>query len=170
MFFGKVNVKEDSDLHWHEIVYSLLVKSYSLKDIIKTDNDRRKILKAKYELSKHTLISLILDYVADSESERWYWNDPLGVNRYYGNERYHFTDMDNDVDFCVRCFNSKPDNYYAGGIKIYINNKDNLLSDDENVIMLQVMRGSNEVRRNLVNLKIQQGEIKDRNAIKDLYK
>ncbi|WPK19574.1 hypothetical protein [Salmonella phage SD-1_S14] len=89
MFFGSVG-KQNSTLIWHEIIFKIISKSYSLKDIITTDNDRRILLDAKYKLSKHPLLSLIIDYVNDYESSRWKWEDG-GLFRgktFYGAERF----------------------------------------------------------------------------------
>lgn len=171
MFFGPVG-KQNSTLIWHEIIFKIISKSYSLNDIINTDHDRRILLDAKYKLSKHPLLSLIIDYVNDYESSRWKWEDG-GLSRgrtFYGAERYVFTDTTNGVKFAIRNFNSKENDYLESGVKVYIDNNSNVLTYDESLIMLQILRGVEGVRHNLTNLKIQQNDIHNRQKIKGLYK
>ncbi|EJR1978858.1 hypothetical protein N0S44_000008 [Escherichia coli] len=171
MFFGQLK-KPNSTLIWHEIIFKIISKSYSLKDIIKTDHDRHVLLEAKYKLSKHPLLSLIIDYVNDYESSRWQWEDG-GLFRgktFYGAERYVFSDTANDVKFAIRNFNSKENDYLESGVKVYIDNNSNVLTYDESLIMLQIMRGVESVRHNLTKLKIQQNDIHNRQKIKGLYK
>jgi hypothetical protein len=171
MFFGQLRT-QNSTLIWHEIIFKIISKSFSLKESVITDQDRSALIEAKYKLSKHPLLSLILDYVNDYDSVRWKWEDG-GLFRgrtFYGAERYVFTDTYNNVKFAIRNFNSKENDYIESGVKVQVDQNNNVLTYDESLIMLQVMRGVESIRHNLTALKIQQNDIQNRQKIKGLYK
>ncbi|AXC38777.1 UNVERIFIED_ORG: hypothetical protein [Escherichia phage CMSTMSU] len=119
-------------------------------------------------MSKHPLLPLIIDYVNDYESSRWKFEEG-GLFRgktFYGAERYVFSDATNGVKFAIRNFNSKENDYLESGVKVYIDNNSNVLTYDESLIMLQIMRGVEGVRHNLTNLKIQQNDIHNRQKLR----
>ena len=72
----------------YELIVPVLLKSFHLKDLVKTDADRRALLLTKYNLSKHTLYCLLKDYTNDPENDRWNTSRPYA--RY---SSYHSHDI-----------------------------------------------------------------------------
>lgn len=161
----------------YNFLVPLLLKSFQLKKEVISDADRRAIILAKYNLSKHTLIRLIMDYTNDPESNRWQFDS----NGSYRTHRYTVTDNKTKMEFIVsnynnvnsddpnEVYNTKYIKVYTQNIKDYSATRDDLLNDIERLYLYLLFNGINTIEKNYRKLLNEQQRVRDYDHIKGLY-
>lgn len=162
--------QKDKVSNEYSFLVPLLLKSFQLKNMVSTDADRRAIILAKYNLSKHTLIRLIMDYTNDPESKRWRFDSDGS----YRTHRYTITDNKTGMEFRVINFNNVNSDdmeevYNTRYIKVYTNGRDDLLNDIERLYMYLLFDGINTIEKNYKKLLSEQARVRDYDHLKGLY-
>lgn len=83
----------------YSLLVPILLNSYHLKEKVKTDADRRALIMAKYNLSKHPLYCLLKDYVNDPYNSRWYYSDNVW---WYGDVTEQYDLVDRNTGFSLK--------------------------------------------------------------------
>ena len=148
----------------HNLVLKILRKSLVLIDEIKTDNQRRAMIQAKYELSKcERIYGLIRDFAKNPTDGRWL----LEQQR---TRSYHLRDKMHGIGFHVwhRYVGVSEVQLVASNITARVEFY-NVLSDDEKVILYVVCSLAVEMDKKLSDLERQQREMRMQNKLKGLY-
>lgn len=166
MFFKKKNnVDKRENVDWRTLILPVLMKSYSLKEIISTDEDRRTILKIKEMLSSHSLMKLITDLVKEPYCERWLY-EPVFI---YGNHinRVKLFDTETKVDFNAVTYSSK--DYDEKHTFVYINGDANILPKHEQMFLFHLLVALRELETKYKKLEYEQHKLNEFNKLKGLY-
>lgn len=164
MFFRKKNNAKKESIPLKDIILLVLMKSYSLKEMISTDADRRTVLEIKEQLSSHPLMKLITELVKNPSAKRWLY-EPVFT---YGNQinRVRLYDTETEVDFNAVCYSSTGDENH---IHVYVNGDANILPKEEQIFLFHLLVALRELETKYKKLEYEQHKLKEFNKLKGLY-
>lgn len=169
-------LKEKEQHFQNTLVVRLLCKSVTLKDFVKTDNERKSLIELKNKLSKHKLYGLLAEYTQNPFSDRW---SMVQKKLWGGDEEFTLRDLKNAIMFKV--------DYTPAGIEhrteeTIIQSRDlscvvssnfgvhyDMLDDDELMILFHVIIGAEDIKEKLSQIEEEQRKFKIQKRITDLY-